>query len=183
MLLSSNMEKEILCKNILKDLNKKEVGVKVSQEIKGNYYSYLHNCIYLNNKKSCDNQEMAKESVVIAHECIHAKQSKTLHLSNVILSNLELLLFVLFVILCVTFKTILTLKIICIIFCILSLSCRCVLEIPAMINSFDLVNKYSNNEIKELILKDKEKIKYLMPIGILSFSWFRILRLVLIILM
>lgn len=183
MLLSSNMEKEVLCKNILKDLNKKNVGVKVSQDIKGNYYSYIHNCIYLNNKSATTIEDKAKENVVVAHECIHATQNKMVHLANMVLANLELLLFLIFVVVLVAFGSIEVLKVIYSAVCILSLIYRCILELPAMINSFDLAEKYSNKEVIEIIQKDKKKIKYLLPLGILSYTWFKILRLILVIIL
>lgn len=180
MLLSSNMEKEVLCKNILRDLKKQDVGVKVSQDIKGNYYSYIHNCIYLNSNNTENIQDKAKECVVVAHECIHATQSKALHITNVILSNLEILLFIVFVIVRIAFKSILPLKLVYVTICVLSLICRCILEIPAMINSFELARKYCNNEINEVIQKDKKSAKKLLPLGILSISWFKIIRLILV---
>ena len=176
------MEKEIFCKTILKAMNKSNVGVKVSQNIKGNYYSYINNCIYLTDKKISNNKEKAKENVTIAHECIHARQNKQNHIINVILSNLELVLFILVCIIFFAFKRIFILKIVYIFICFLALVCRHTLEIPAMIDSFDLAVKFSDNKIKEIINKDKEKIKYMIPIGMLSYSWFRLLRLVLIIL-
>jgi len=183
MLLSSNMEKEVLCKNILKDLNKSDVGVKVSQEIKGNYYSYINNCIYLNNKNSDTIKEKAKENVVVAHECIHATQNKIVHIANVILANLELLLFLIFVVVLVAFQSIVVLKVTYITICTLSIICRCILELPAMINSFELAIKYANKDISEIIQKDKKKIKYLLPLGILSYTWFKLLRLILVVIL
>lgn len=183
MLLSSNMKKETLCKSILKDLNKSDVGVKVSQDNKGNYYSYINNCIYLNNKKPETIEDKAKESVVVAHECIHATQNKALHIANVILSNFEILIFLMFVIILIFFECILTIKITYIAVCLLSIICRLILELPAMINSFNLAEKYSSKQVCETIQKDKKKIKYLLPLGILSYTWFKIVRLVLIIIL
>ena len=175
------MEKEKLCQKILKDLNKSDVGVKVSQDIKGNYYSYINNCIYLNGKQIGNNEEIAKENVVIAHESIHATQSKKIHILNVILSNLELILFLMFCIIAVVCKSVLVLKIIYMFTGILAICVRNMLEIRAMINSFNLDSKYSNNEMKEIIEKDNHKFKYILPLGMLSYSWFRILRVILVI--
>lgn len=183
MLLSSSMDKEVLCKNILKDINKSDVGVKVSQDIKGNYYSYINNCIYLNNKKCKMIEAKAKENVVVAHECIHATQNKAIHIANVILANLELLSFLAFVIICFAFKSIEVFKIVYITICTLSIIFRCILEFPAMINSFGLAQKYSSKEVSEIIQENRKKMKYLLPLGILSYTWFKILRLILVIIL
>lgn len=181
MLLNSRMEKQSLCKKILNDLNKSDVRVKVSQDIKGNYYSYINNCIYLNNKNSETIKYRAKENVVIAHECIHATQNKALHITNVILANLELLLFLVLFIIYFAFNSLVPFRLIYIIIWMLALICRLVLELPAIISSFDLAVKYSDERVSEIIQKDKKKINFLLPLGILSFTWLKLLRLFLII--
>lgn len=82
-------ENQKICRNILKKLNLKEVVIEEDENSDTSLYIALSNKILLG---KIQNRYMAVQT--IAHECIHAKQSKKLQISNFILSNLYLLYFI-----------------------------------------------------------------------------------------
>ena len=82
--------------NVLRFLGNNETIVKVKEDFKGNYYSYLTNTVYIANgiskKQELHNiNKKASEVLMVCHECIHSVQSKCMHILNAILSNLSII--------------------------------------------------------------------------------------------
>lgn len=144
---------------------------------KGAYYSYFTDSVYISSKVTGSD---AKNIVVVCHECIHSMQSVWLHMLNVILSNLELLLFIT-VAICITFGYFKFWAILVYILCgTLSIVARCMLELPAMIGAFELAKKYSDEKAAKEIAKEQKNINKMLPLGVLSFTWSRLFRIALI---
>ncbi|MBR5227411.1 MAG: hypothetical protein IKV94_02095 [Clostridia bacterium] len=160
------------------DNNKKEnTKIIVSDEIKGNYYFYLNNTIYLSKAQNCE----SKEAVVICHECIHAMQSKILHVLNLIFSNIELILFFAIVLMKIFKYENIVLIGAYLVIAFLAISIRSALEIPAMIYSFDFAKKYVP-QLSDELEKAKKSIKYMLPLGILKFAGLKLIRVLIILL-
>lgn len=83
----SNDEK--ICNDILSKLDKKDVKVKIEPEYTSCVYTIFNNTITLGKFK----QDYMKPQT-IAHECIHASQSKRMLWANFIFSNIYLIFFV-----------------------------------------------------------------------------------------
>ena len=170
------MTKEQLCRKVLDDNKKTTTKIVVSNDIKGNYYSYVTDTVYLNNTESSD----SKDVIVLCHECFHATQSKLLHIFNAFLSNIELLMFI--AILGMKFFQYenKVMSIVYIAIASLAIIIRCLLEIPAMVLSFDMAKKYKP-QISTEIDNEKSKIKFMLPLGVLNFTWLKIIRILLIV--
>lgn len=88
----SNDEK--ICKEILNKLDNKDVKVKTEPEYNSCLYTVFNNTITIGKFK----QDYMKLQT-IAHECIHASQSKRVLWSNFIFSNIYLIYFVVILVL------------------------------------------------------------------------------------
>ena len=81
-----------LANEILKKLKNNSTKVKLDNDIKNSYYVFVNDTIYLaSNKKA--NEDYSR-LCLIAHECWHSIQSKLIQKINFILSNIELVLFI-----------------------------------------------------------------------------------------
>lgn len=175
---------EIIAKSLLKNLGNDETKCVFDKDIKGNYYVYLNDTIYL-----CDRQNKKynyERLCVIAHECIHSIQPKWLQKLNFIFSNLEIIFFVLAIILYFLKITNVYLFSMYIAIAIFSIIPRTVLEIWAMLNAPKLSKKYLEEEnFKDGDIKKVENVynfstKLLMPLAIIQMFFFKLLRIVLV---
>lgn len=163
-------------KEILQKEGNTHTNVVEVDSIKGAYYSYMTDSIYISsNSAECSE----KDIVVLCHECIHSMQSKVLHIANLVLSNMELVLFVATVA-CIVFEYSLVWLLFAYILCnVLSICIRCMLELPAMTCAFDLAKKYACGESIKKIEKAQVKSNKMLVLGVLSFTWSRLFRIVL----
>lgn len=166
-----------IMKETLEKLNNKTTKIVSDDDIKGNYYVFLNDTIYLSNK----NANEYKRLTVICHECVHSKQNKVLQLINFIFSNLEPIIFIVFAILKIlnTFGDMLTYLYLSIV--IISLIPRFILEIDASLKSINLTKEY----VCEKIGKDEAnfvkkvvnlQVKSLLPVMLFSLSFWKIVR-------
>lgn len=174
------MDKVEVCQTILNDLGSVDTKVLTVEGLKGNYYSYITNTIYLNKNNVEDTPDKAKELVILCHESIHSTQKKSLHILNFVLSNIEIFMFIFAIILYLYCGNITKFTIYYTIANILSIAFRIFLEIPAMLKSFEIAKKYSTVEEKEIILENQRKVSRFLPLGILFFSWSRVARLIIV---
>lgn len=175
---------EEIAKDLLKKLGNKKTKCLFDEDIKGNYYVYLNDTIYLCNKQNKkDNYERL---CVIAHECIHSIQPKWLQKLNFIFSNLETIFFVLAIILYFLKITNVYLFSMYIAIAIFSIIPRLVLEIWAMLNAPKLSKKYleeknfEKDDIKKVENVYNFSTKILMPFAIIQMFFFKLLRITLI---
>ena len=178
---------EEIAKDLLKKLGNKKTKCLFDEDIKGNYYVYLNDTIYLCNRQNKkDNYERL---CVIAHECIHSIQSKWLQKLNFIFSNLEIIFFVLAIILYFFNITNVYLFSMYIAIAIFSIIPRVVLEIWAMLNAPKLSKKYleeknfEKDDIKKVENVYNLSTKILMPFAIIQMFFFKLLRITLIIIL
>lgn len=170
---------EVVCSQILYILGNNKTDIKIDKDIKNSYYVFLNNTIYLSDKSKNNNNYY--RICVIAHECIHSIQSKLIQIFNFVLSNVELIAFVISII-CALLKfstsivlyTYLGINIV-------SMIPRLILEIDASIKSIDLVRKYikdkvSENESNLLIKYYNSKVLVFLPIFVIYLLAGRILR-------
>lgn len=140
---NSNVLKDVL--NIVRNNKTKIVE---SDNIKGNYYSFLNDTMYIS--KIANNTNDYNRIVVLCHECIHSIQNKALQLINTIISHLVLLSYIVavfFIIFGIEHLNILLIPL-----AILAIVIRGILELDAMTRSVILYKKYvdgklSNDEI------------------------------------
>lgn len=171
------MNKIELIKEILQKEGNTHTDVVEIESTKGAYYSYFTDSVYISSKTSkCEE----KDIVVVCHECIHSMQDKRLHIVNLIFSNLELLLFITTAI-CIVFGCFSFWAAVVYVLCgTLSIVARCLLELPAMTGAFELAKKYSDEKNVKEIEKEQKNINKMLPLGILSFTWSRLFRIALI---
>lgn len=161
----------------------KTTTIKLDGEIKNSYYVYLTDTIYLSdNKKSRDSVERV---VLLCHEIIHSIQNKTLQAINFILSNLEILLFVIFAMLLFFCRS----YIIPTIFVTISVAAmlfRIYLEVGATEGSLKLCRKYltkriGHDDVDKVLEMYRHKINILYPFFIFGLTFGRITRLLIIV--
>ncbi len=178
--LSSNY---VICKEILELLDNNSTKIKLDEDIKNSYYVFFNDTIYLSDREK--NKTCYQRVCFIAHECIHSIQNKTIQVINFVLSNVELIAFIIALI-CMLFKTNTNLIFyIYLLINVISAIPRLILEIDAVIKSIYLSAKYIKNNIDEkeaniLIKAYKLKILIFSPIFIISLLIGRILRIILI---
>lgn len=172
-----------ISKDVLNYFGNEATKVIFDDSIKGNYYIFLNDTIYITKNNTTDFSRLT----VICHECIHSIQSKMLHMINFILSNIELILFVICCILKLfnIFESII--NIIYPIFSLISIIPRIVLENDAIVKSFDLtgtfLKKYNVSESDILYFDNYLKKQTLISkIGnIFSFTFWKLIRTLIII--
>lgn len=173
----------IVCKQILELIKNNSTDVKIDKDIKNSYYVFLNDTIYIS--AAAKNTNGYQRICVMAHECIHSIQNKTMQMINFILSNIELLSFVLSVV-CMLFRYNINIVLYAyLVVNIISIIPRLILEIDATIKSIDLSKKYIENKLDEgetdiLINAYKSKVKLLFPIFIISLINGKVLRLLLV---
>lgn len=160
---------EIVCKEMLELINNKTTKVKLDEDIKDNYYVYLNDKIYLSDREKCRSSYLRFS--VVAHECSHSVQNKTLQAINFILSNIEMLSFIA-ALLCIVHRFNINIAFYTyIILNIISTIPRLILETDAIIKSYRLCKKYFKDRITQdetdiILNKYKFKMHAYYPIFI-----------------
>ena len=170
-------ENSVIAKDILNIVSNNTTKVIFDKNIKNSYYIYFKDTIYISSKEKNNNFHRC---LLIAHECRHSIQLKLVQRINFILSNIELIFFIL------TFVMIIWFKIYCIRYvylatCILSMVPRLYLELDAIFNSLKISNTYvstklDKKEIEKLNEIYKDQIKILLPISIITLFLDKIIR-------
>jgi len=176
-IISKLPDNNTIAKETLEKLNNNTTKIVSDDDIKGNYYVFLNDTIYLSSKDA----DKYKRLTVICHECIHSMQNKIMQLINFIFSNLEVIIFVIFAILKFLniFGNILTYAYIAIV--IISLIPRFLLEIHASLKSIKLSKEYVNEKIGNKEAKFVEKVVRfqvvsLLPVMLFSLTIWKIIR-------
>ena len=179
---------EDICNGILEILSNKEVSVETDTSSRSSVYVFLNNTIYISNmsKKNKSRDEQNKSRLlVIAHECVHSIQPKLVQLLNFILSNIEMILFTLLIVLKIFTKCSLYVLTVGYVVTVLSvIVIRLYLELNATVNSVKLVSKYlsqnkvEKNKIIELQKYYKKELLKTLPGFITYLFAFKIIRLV-----
>ena len=175
---------DIIAKDILKSLNNKKTKYVFDEDIKGNYYVYLNDTIYLSSKQSDKNNY--ERLCVISHECIHSIQPKWLQNINFIFSNLEIICFVIFIILSFLKKSNVYLYSVYLVMVTLSIVSRTILELWAIkkapqISKAYLDNKKLNKEEVQIVDDYYTFLsKLLTPFAIIQIFFFKLIRLLII---
>lgn len=175
---------DIIAKDILKSLNNKKTKYVFDEDIKGNYYVYLNDTIYLSSKQSDKNNY--ERLCVISHECIHSIQPKWLQNINFIFSNLEIIYFVIFMIFAFFKKSNIYLYLVYLVIATLSIVSRTILELWAIKKAPQISKAYLDNKIL-----NKEEVqtvdnyytflsKLLTPFAIIQIFFFKLIRLLII---
>ena len=173
---------DVIAKEILKDLGNNTTKVVLDEDIKNSYYVYLQDTIYISNK---ENNKGVHRCCLVAHECIHSMQSKLIQKINFILSNLELLFFIVALIFAFTTK----LPVIAYVYfaiCFISLIPRIYLELNAIFNSVKLSKKYlekklESQDCQKIIYIYKSQINLLLPFSFFSLFFGKIIRVLIIV--
>ena len=170
---------DIICKEILEKIGNNHTKIVLDDEIKNSYYVYLNDTIYLTNKNKT--KDLYTRLVIIAHECRHTLQNKNLQRVNFILSNVELVLFVIalvMIIFNIVPKIIIAVYLDCV---LLSLIPRFILELDAVKHSVKIAKEYMDKRLS----KDETKLansifsfqtKLLFPIMIIPLFLSKLLR-------
>lgn len=170
-------ENSVIAKDILNIVSNNTTKVVFDKNIKNSYYIYFKDTIYISSKEKNNNFHRC---LLIAHECRHSIQSKLMQRINFILSNLELVFFILAFIILMCFK-VYYIKYVYLVVCILSMVPRLYLELDAIFSSLKISNSYVS---KKLDKKETEKlndiytsqIKILLPISIITLFIDKIIR-------
>lgn len=177
---------DIIAKDILNKLDNKKTKSIFDKDIKGNYYVYLNNTIYLSDRQ---NEKSNYERLcVIAHECIHSIQPKILQNLNFILSNLEVVIFVVYLLLFFLKVNIQKFYLVYLIIAIFSLVIRTILELWAISRAPKLSKEYlEEKNVDEINVKKVENVynfstKLLTPFALIQMFFWKILRIIAIIL-
>ena len=144
---------EELTKEILYMLNNKHTKVVLDEDIKNSYYVYLNDTIYLSNREKAKNN--SSRVVLTAHEVRHSIQSKYLQIINFVLSNVELIAFVINIILFIFKKFSMTNILVYLGIVVISIIPRMILEFDAVINSIKITRKYLKDKINDKKLNNK----------------------------
>ena len=137
---------DIIAKDILNKLDNKKTKSIFDKDIKGNYYVYLNNTIYLSDRQ---NEKSNYERLcVIAHECIHSIQPK-------ILQNLKFVVYLLLFFLKVNIQKF---YLVYLIIAIFSLVIRTILELWAISRAPKLSKEYlEEKNVDEINVKKSGK--------------------------
>lgn len=170
-------ENSVIAKDILNIVSNNKTKVVFDKNIKNSYYIYFKDTIYISSKEKNNNFHRC---LLIAHECRHSIQSKLVQKINFILSNLELIFFILTFIILMCFK-VYYIKYVYLVVCILSMIPRIYLELDAIFSSLKISNSYVSTKLDK---KETEKlndiytsqIKILLPISIIPLFIDKIIR-------
>ena len=172
-------DNEIIAKEILAENNNTKTKIVLDVDIKNSYYIFLNDTIYLSNKNKASTRY--SRLCLIAHECKHSLQSKVLQVINFLISNIELIFFVLFAILgLLNFKNSFIPNIYYITV-ILSIIPRLILEFDAVYSSVKISEKYveqklSKNEADMVHLVYSFQVKVLVPMLVFSLVIWKAIR-------
>lgn len=183
-MISNIPENEFVAKEILEMLNNNKTKIEIDSDTKSNLYIFLNDTIYISKNKKDDFNRIC----VIAHECIHSIQSKSAQILNFVLSNIELILFIVLIALFCFKLKFMPLLILYVLTNIFSIGIRLYLELSAVFGSIKLSDKYFKNYLEDNI-RDyivniyKSQIKTLLVFFIIKLFLFKVVRMVFIILM
>lgn len=183
-MISNIPENEFVAKEILEMLNNNKTKIEIDSDTKSNLYIFLNDTIYISKNKKDDFNRIC----VIAHECIHSIQSKSAQILNFVLSNIELILFIVLIALFCFKSKFMPLLILYVLTNIFSIGIRLYLELSAVFGSIKLSDKYFKNYLEDNI-RDyivniyKSQIKTLLVFFIIKLFLFKVVRMVFIILM
>ena len=172
-------DNEIIAKQILAENNNTKTKIVLDGDIKNSYYIFLNDTIYLSNKNKASTRY--SRLCLIAHECKHSLQSKILQVINFLISNIELIFFVLFAILgLLNFKNSFIPNIYYITV-ILSIIPRLILEFDAVYSSVRISEKYveqklSKDEADIVHLVYSFQVKVLVPMLVFSLVIWKAIR-------
>lgn len=172
-------DNETIAKEILAENNNTKTKIVLDEEIKNSYYIFLNDTIYLSNKNKASTRY--SRLCLIAHECKHSLQSKVLQVINFLISNIELIFFVLFAILgLLNFKNSFIPNIYYITV-ILSIIPRLILEFDAVYSSVRISEKYveqklSKDEADIVHLVYSFQVKVLVPMLVFSLVIWKAIR-------
>ena len=178
--ISSLPNSDVIAKELLYELGNKKTKYVFDKDIKGSYYVYLNDTIYLCDKQKEKNNY--ERLCVIAHESIHSIQPKFLQNLNFILSNLELVCFVVFLILYFLKLNRLYIYLGYITFAVLSMIPRLILELWALTKAPKLSKKYleknsiDKNDVDKVYNLYTFSTKLLMPVAIIGFFTYKLVR-------
>lgn len=183
-MISNIPENEFVAKEILEMLNNNKTKIEIDSDTKSNLYIFLNDTIYISKNKKDDFNRIC----VIAHECIHSIQSKSAQILNFVLSNIELILFIVLIALFCFKLKFMPLLILYVLTNIFSIVIRLYLELSAVFGSIKLSDKYFKNYLEDNI-RDyivniyKSQIKTLLVFFIIKLFLFKVVRMFFIILM
>ena len=182
-MISNIPENEFVAKEILEMLNNNKTKIEIDSDTKSNLYIFLNDTIYISKNKKDDFNRIC----VIAHECIHSIQSKSAQILNFVLSNIELILFIVLIALFCFKLKFMPLLILYVLTNIFSIGIRLYLELSAVFGSIKLSDKYFKNYLEDNI-RDyivniyKSQIKTLLVFFIIKLFLFKVVRMFFIIL-
>lgn len=183
-MISNIPENKFVAKEILEMLNNNKTKIEIDSDTKSNLYIFLNDTIYISKNKKDDFNRIC----VIAHECIHSIQSKSAQILNFVLSNIELILFIVLIALFCFKLKFMPLLILYVLTNIFSIGIRLYLELSAVFGSIKLSDKYFNNYLEDNIIDYivniyKSQIKTLLVFFIIKLFLFKVVRMFFIILM
>ena len=160
----SKINQENMCKDILKELDCKDVKVNVAPEYNSCLYTIFNNTITIGKFK----EEYMKPQT-IAHECIHASQNKITLWANFIFTNIYLLFWIVIIVLALLNKLPNTsVFIIAFIFASLiqyiirySLENEAMLKAKFIAKEYIEENKTLNKEEEQLLLNEYDRVNKL----------------------
>lgn len=182
-MISNIPENKFVAKEILEMLNNNKTKIEIDSDTKSNLYIFLNDTIYISKNKKDDFNRIC----VIAHECIHSIQSKSAQILNFVLSNIELILFIVLIALFCFKLKFMPLLILYVLTNIFSIGIRLYLELSAVFGSIKLSDKYFKNYLEDKI-RDyivniyKSQIKTLLVFFIIKLFLFKVVRMFFIIL-
>ena len=147
-------ENEVVAKEILEQLGNKTTKIEKDVSITSSFYVDLKDTIYLADNER--NNKGVSRICLIAHECRHSVQSKVLQKLNFILSNLELIAFIVIAILLLFFFDHKALFLGYIIFDFISFIPRLILETDAVFASSKIAKEYLLNKVTK---EEAEKLE------------------------
>jgi len=188
------MEQEKIAKEVLTLLGNNHTKLKGLEEIEVNYYNFLTDTIYLttnvNKKKQAKGLENANpfcgNLVTICHECMHSMQAKTLHILNLILSNLSIVLAIVSIILILTIGKALWVSLVSVTIILAAILVRVVLELEAikksLVLSEQVLTKCNIENVKNKDIQQARKIvKRLMPLQVIQMVLDKLIMLVIVV--
>lgn len=179
-------ENKIMCKEILEIVNNDATNIILDNQTNSSYYVFLNDTIYLSDKEQ--NKSGFSRVCLIAHECIHSIQNKAIQYINFVLSNLEILSFILLTIFAFLKMISVPLIYAYLAICVLSIVIRSVLEIDAIKRAIPLSKKYMITKASEDDAGYVEKIYKahtvaLLPIFFINLFYGKLLRIGMVILL
>ena len=183
-MISNIPENEFVAKEILEMLNNNKTKIEIDSDTKSNLYIFLNDTIYISKNKKDDFNRIC----VIAHECIHSIQSKSAQILNFVLSNIELILFIVLIALFCFKLKFMPLLILYVLTNIFSIVIRLYLELSAVFGSIKLSDNYFKNYLEDnirdyLVNISNSQIKTLLVFFIIKLFLFKVVRMFFIILM